>query len=299
MAACIRECAGYLSALDGEAAPERTKLVAAIGTLVAEHSAHQPSPDRTFDALLNVGRLALDAREVRLARRIADSGVALRSASGQAWRLRAQALEADGRGAEAAHARARYAAAEPEALPLEGGELIGLAGFRAQVMGRSVCVVANGEAVAAEKSLRPVIDGYDLVVRVDSFAAGERADVHAVSCRSGGPGWRRRVRTRLVFGERPEQWAEAIRAHLVPGAQSYVGDRSLSRPLRDPAVLGESGWAADPSTGFVVARLLHHLGVSTRIDLFGFGLPGQLRPEERQWLLGHATERAGLRVSLR
>ncbi|MDT0347654.1 hypothetical protein [Streptomyces litchfieldiae] len=304
--ACVRECAGYLAALDGVAAPERTKLVAAIGTLIAEHTAFEPAGDRSFDALLNVGRVALDAGEVRLARRVADSGVALRARSQDAWRLRAQALEADGRFGEAGHARGRCAAlgGEPlDGLPLEGGEPIGVAAFTDQIAGRAVCVVANGEEVAGS-GLGTRIDRYDLVIRVDSFqthapGTGERVDVHAVSHRSGGPGWRRRAQTRLVLGEQPGQWWEAIRQRLVPGAQSYVGDRSLSRPVRDPALIGEVRWAADPSTGFVMARLLDFLDVSPRIDLVGFGLPGQLRAEERQWVLGHARHRDGLLISLR
>ncbi|ONK13343.1 hypothetical protein [Streptomyces sp. MP131-18] len=304
--ACVRECAGYLAALDDVAAPEHTKLVAAIGTLVAEHTAYEPSRERSLDALLNVGRLALDAGEVRLARRIADSGVALRASSEGAWRLRAQALEADGRAAEAVHAHGRYAALAGERLddlPFDGGEPIGVAAFRTQLAGRGVCVVANGEDIAAS-GLGGRIDGYDVVIRVDSFqthqdGTGERVDVHAVSHRSGGPGWRRRARTRLVFGEQPAQWRAAIRQRLVPGAQAYVGDRSLSRPVRDPALIGEVRWAADPSTAFVVARLLDFLDVSPQIDLVGFTQPGQLRAEERQWVLGHARRRDGMRISLR
>jgi hypothetical protein len=304
--ACVRECAGHLAALDGVATPEHTKLVAAIGALVAEHTAFEVSPDRSFDALLNVGRHALDAGEVRLARRIADSGVALRAGAESAWRLRAQALEADGRYADAAHARGRFAALageEPDVLPFDGGEPIDVAAFTGQIAGRSVCLVANGEDLAAS-GLGARIDGYDLVIRVDSFqthrdGTGERVDVHAVSHRSGGPGWRRRVRTRLVFGEESAQWRAAIRQRLVPGAQAYVGDRSLSRPVRDPALIGEARWAADPTTGFAMARLLDFLDVSPRIDLAGFALPGRLRAEERQWMLGRVRRRDGLLLSLR
>ncbi|UCM88800.1 hypothetical protein [Streptomyces marincola] len=304
--ACVRECAGYLAALDGVATPERTKLVAAIGAFVAEHVAYEPSADRSFDALLNIGRLALDAGEVRLARRIADSAVALRARSGGAWRLRAQALEADGRAAEAMDAHGRYMAlsgAPLDGLPLDGGDPIDVAAFRRQLAGRTVCVVANGEDIAAS-GLGARIDDYDLVIRLDSFqthaeGTGERVDVHAVSHRSGGPGWRRRARTRLVFGEQPAQWQAAIRQRLVPGAQAYVGDRSLSRPVRDPALMGEVRWAAEPSTAFIVARLLDFLDATPRIDLVGFALPGPLRAEERQWVLGHARRRDGLVLSLR
>ncbi|MGK5532888.1 hypothetical protein [Streptomyces sp. URMC 129] len=301
--ACVRECAGYLAALhalDGAAAPERTKLVSAIGTLVVEHTAYEPDTDRSFDALLNVGRLALDAGEVRLARRVADAGVALRSRSRDAWRLRAQALAADGREADSVHAYGRS-----DALAGADQRHIGIEAFRAQIAGREICVVANGEAVAAG-DLGGEIDRYDLVIRLDSFqthtpGTGDRTDMHAVSARSDGPGWRRRVRTRLVFGDKPAEWQAAIARKLVPGAQDFVGDLSLSRPLRDPAVIGEPGWAADASTGFTLLRLLDFLDVSPRIDLIGLGLPGQLRAEERQWVLARAVSRSadGMRISLR
>ncbi|WP_110945484.1 hypothetical protein [Streptomyces avicenniae] len=377
--ACVRECAAYVAAGDGDPA-----LVTAVGALVVEHSAHEPSAERAFDALLRTGQLALDAGEIRLARRIADSAVALRSRSKGAWRLRGGALEADGRESEAVEAYERYqslaaggtddvarrvavlrakhaallaadgvapgarlrerpreevravlteemerrlashGAADPgtrvlaEAFgtysrlavdgamadPLLGGATpLGVGDLRGQVEGRTVCVVANGEAVA-ESGLGGEIDGYDVVVRVDSFrphapGTGERADVHAVSHRSGGPGWRRSVTTRLVFGEKPSEWRAAVRERLVPGAQRWVGDRTLARPLRDPALIGEARWAADASTAFTVARLLDFLDVSERVDLVGFGLPGQLREEERQWVQAHARRTDGLRIVLR
>ncbi|WP_158674666.1 bacterial transcriptional activator domain-containing protein [Streptomyces hoynatensis] len=379
LTACVRECAAYLAT-----GPTHAGLVAAVGALVVEHSDHEPSAERAFDAVLKVGRAALDAGEVRLARRVADSAVALRNSSKGAWRLRGEALEADGREHEAIEAYERYQAlagggteevarrltllrhkraalveagrivsdallAErpaPEAkaaltgaverelagrgaadpgmralagafgsyarlsveAPMEdpllgGSEPIGVGDFRAQVKGRRVCVVANGEELAG-RGLGKEIDSYDLVIRLDSFqthpaGTGERVDVHAVSHRSGGPGWRRQVDTRLVFGEKPSEWREAIRSRLVPGAQRRVGDRSLSRPVRDPALIGESRWAVDAGTGFTVARLLDFLDVSPAIDLFGFALPGQLRPEERQWVLSHARGVDGVRISLR
>ncbi|WP_053171240.1 hypothetical protein [Streptomyces sp. SBT349] len=305
--ACVRECAGYLAALGGTPARERTELVAAIGTLVAEHTTFEPSADRSFDALLAVGRHAVDAGEIRLARRLADTGVALRPGSGGAWRLRAEALEADGREEDAMHAQGRFETLTgsrlDHELPLDCGDPVDVAAFTRQIAGRSLCVVANGEAVAAS-GLGAEIDGYDLVVRLDSFqthreGTGERVDIHAVSYRSGGRGGGRGVGTRLVFGEQPAPWRSAIRRRLVPGAQSHVGDRTLSRPVRDPALIGEVRWATDPSTGFAMARLLDHLDVSPRIDLFGFALPGQLRAEERQWILGHTRHREGIRLSLR
>ncbi|MFI7273696.1 hypothetical protein [Streptomyces sp. NPDC049879] len=377
--ACVRECAAYVAGGGGDAA-----LVAAIGALVVEHSAHEPSAERAFDALLRTGQHALDAGEIRLARRIADSAVALRARSKGAWRLRGSALEADGREIEAVEAYERYqslaaggtedvarrltvlrakrnallaadtvdpgarlrelprvevraaltdamerrlaghGATDPgtralaEAFgtysrlavdgamadPLLGGATpLGVGDLRGQVEGRTVCVVANGEEVAAG-GLGATIDAYDVVVRVDSFrlhppGTGARTDVHAVAHRSGGPGWRQQVTTRLVFGDKPSEWREAVRERLVPGAQRWVGDRTLARPLRDPALIGEARWAADTSTAFTVVRLLDFLDVSERLDLIGFDRPGQLRAEERQWIRAHARGNDGPLTALR
>ncbi len=423
--ACVREYAAYLAALEKPQGPKRTKLVAAIGALIVEHTAAEPSADRCFEALLKVGRAALDAEDPQLARRAGDGAVALRSRSKGAWRLRGEALDALGRDREAIDAFERYQALggggagksgagksggsgpglngkkavqnaaqnaaqngvngqgavgdqiakrlvvlhdkwgavatagkiapeaglterPPEELqealaatveqrlarhgaadhdsqrlaasygtytrlaaagamddPLLGGsEPIGVGPLRSRLKGRSVCVVANAEAVA-ESGLGEEIDAYDVVVRLDSFptvhprGTGKALHLHAVSHRSGGAGWRRKAEIRLVFGDKPVQWRDAVRHQLVPGAQTYVGDRSLSRPLRDPALIGEPRWAADASTGFTVARLLDFLDVSPRLDLIGFTLPDQLRAEERQWVQSHTRTTAGLRVSLR
>lgn len=95
--ACVRECARHLAVLGAGGGP----LVAAIGELVVEHAALQPDEERTFAALLEVGRRALDAGELQLGRRVADSAVALRSRSNEAWLLRGRALELCGRGDEA------------------------------------------------------------------------------------------------------------------------------------------------------------------------------------------------------
>ncbi|MDB1090168.1 hypothetical protein PJ985_21665 [Streptomyces sp. ACA25] len=120
LTACVRECARYVAALGEEPeTPERGRLVAAIGTLVVEHTAPEPDPDVSFAALLRVGRRALDAGEERLARRVADSAMALRSRSADAWLLRAQSLVAIGRPEEAGDAYTRYRAltAQGDAAP--------------------------------------------------------------------------------------------------------------------------------------------------------------------------------------
>lgn len=388
LTACVRECASYTAGLTKPPGPKRTKLVTAIAALVVEHTASEPSQARTFEALLRVGDAAVAAEETRLARRVADTAIALRARSRGAWRLRGQTAESEGRDKDAIDAYERYqalaggpgkgipeirerlsllrekwaalaeasrilpeerlteqlahdvpailaraverrlaagSAADPDSQrlaaayatycrladsgrtddPLLGGaEPIGVGALRTRLKGRGVCVVANAEDIRGS-DLGEEIDSYDLVVRVDSFrldhaSTGTRLDLHAVSHRTESPGcWRRKADIRLVFGDKPAQWRQAIRHRLVPGAQKCVGDRSLSRPVRDPALIGEPRWAADASTGFTVARLLDFLDVSPRIDLIGFNLPGQLRPEERQWLLAHARRNEGLRIALR
>lgn len=384
LTACVRECAQHVASQPGTPGRAQARLAAAIGALVAEHTAHEPSGELSFEALVRVGRAAMEASETRLARRVGDTAVSLRPRSKAAWRLRGQALEAQGREVEAIDAYERHlalatgdspevtqrlnvlrerrrclteaariapdaglteqppeqarttlatvvaqrlsehGAGDPDTVRLAeaygtycrlgasgrmadpllgGGRPLGVAGLRAQLAGRSVCVVANGEDVAAS-GLGAEIDAYDIVVRLDSFqthpaGTGTRTDVHAVSCRNSGPGWRRPAHTRLVFGDSVPLWRQAVRTRLVPGAQSFVGDRSLSRPLRDPSLLGETGWAAEASTGFTVARLLDFLDVSPRIDLVGFGQPRQLRAAERQWVTAHARRTEQLRIALR
>jgi hypothetical protein len=186
--------------------------------------------------------------------------------------------------------------------PLLGGtEPIGVGAFRNLIAGRTVCVVSDAAAGAGQ----PGIDAYDLVIRCDGLPGTDpertdpertgagRTDVHAVTVRGAspwlGPGWQQRAGTRLVFGERLPEWRQALRRRLVPGAQDRVGDGSLRRPLRDPALLGENGWGEGTSTGFTVVRLLDFLDVSPRIDLIGFGLPGRLRPKEKEWVMTHST----------
>ncbi|SFD62934.1 hypothetical protein [Streptomyces aidingensis] len=114
LTACVRECGRYVA---GQAVDQR--LAAAIGALVVEYTALQPDTDAAYRALLGVGRAALETDEVRLARRMADSAVALRPGDKEAWLLRARSLELAGR-AEAELAWQRYrllADADEQDLP--------------------------------------------------------------------------------------------------------------------------------------------------------------------------------------
>lgn len=196
--------------------------------------------------------------------------------------------------------------------PLLGGaEPAGVGALRRLVAGRSVCLVAGAPRIADEESvpgspLAGLIDGYDLVVRCDTVPpTAPRTDLHAVTLRGDtpwtGPAWHRRTGTRLVFGDPLPHWRRSLRARLVPGAQDRVGDALLRHPLDDPALLGEDGWGPGTGTAFTVLRLLDFLDTADRLDLIGFGLPGQLQPRERAWVGDRATHQddTEMRTALR
>ncbi|MFF9685088.1 hypothetical protein [Streptomyces sp. NPDC014623] len=196
--------------------------------------------------------------------------------------------------------------------PLLGGvEPLGVPGLRRLITGRSVCLVAGAARIADEErdpgsTLGALIGGYDLVVRCDALPSGaRRTDLHAVTLRGDapwtGPAWDRRASTRLVFGDPPSHWRRSLRARLVAGAQDHIGDASLRHPLDDPALLGEDGWGPRPGTAFTVLRLLDFLDTAGRLDLIGFGLPGQLQPREREWVAARATheDETEMRTALR
>lgn len=194
--------------------------------------------------------------------------------------------------------------------PLLGGSTpIGVGGLRGRIEGRTVCLVSGADDAAGSASGAET-DGYDLVVRCDSFGVraegtGERTDLHAVSLRGetpwNGPAWTQPAGIRLVFGSPAAQWRRATRQRLVPGAQEHIGDASLRAPLTDPALIGEGDWEPATTTAFTVLRLLDFLDVSPRLDLIGFGLPGRLRPREAEWVMDRAThvDNSKMRIALR
>ncbi|MEU6842875.1 hypothetical protein ABZ930_13520 [Streptomyces sp. NPDC046716] len=194
---------------------------------------------------------------------------------------------------------------ERDAVPAELPDAVtpvGVAGLRALLGGKSVCVVAGGDDVAGA-----ALDGYDVVVRCDGFRGGARTDLHAVTPRGAtpwdGPPWTAPTGIRLVFDEAAPRWRRVVRQRLVPGAQEHIGDVSLRRPLTDPALLGESAWGEDASTAFTVLRLLDFLDVTPRLDLIGFppSGAGALRPAEAAWVTDHSThvDDSTMRIALR
>ncbi|MEU2062337.1 glycosyltransferase family 29 protein [Streptomyces sp. NPDC013455] len=208
----------------------------------------------------------------------------------------------------------------PVADPTVGGvRWIGLGEFRNQIAGKSVCLIANSGRVG-ESAMGAEIDGYDLVVRFNSYRidprhTGSRTDIHA-TIHKHGFNWDRPVTTRLVFGGVSGDWKHSLRNRLVPGAQQFLGDESLRWPVRGIGRLGTDVWPAIPTTGFNMLWLLDFLDVSPKLDLIGFDFyeSGAYRvPEamklaitsvheytsEKAWVMERAQSVTDMRISLR
>ncbi|MFF2327749.1 MULTISPECIES: hypothetical protein [unclassified Streptomyces] len=191
--------------------------------------------------------------------------------------------------------------------------------FRNRIAGKSICLIANSNRVG-DSSMGAEIDGYDLVVRFNSYridpaATGRRTDIHA-TIHKHGFNWDQKVHTRLVFGGISGDWKYSLRNRLVPGAQQYLGDESLRWPLRDIGRVGADVWPAIPTTGFNMLWLLDHLDVSSRLDLIGFDfyesgayrLPSAMRmpitsvheyTSEKAWVMERAQSVTDMRIRLR
>lgn len=208
----------------------------------------------------------------------------------------------------------------PVADPTIGGvRWIGLGEFRNEIAGKSVCLVANSGRVGSS-SLGAEIDGYDLVVRFNSYRidpahTGSRTDVHA-TIHKHGFNWDQRVTTRLVFGGISGDWKHSLRNRLVPGAQRFLGDESLRWPVRNIGRLGTDAWTGIPTTGFNMLFLLDFLDVSPTLDLIGFDfyesgayrVPEAMRmpitsvheyTSEKEWVMRRAQRVTDMRISLR
>ncbi|MFB7532342.1 hypothetical protein ACFC0C_29820 [Streptomyces sp. NPDC056178] len=191
--------------------------------------------------------------------------------------------------------------------------------FRNRIAGKSICLIANSQRVGTS-SMGAEIDGYDLVVRFNSYridpaATGRRTDIHA-TIHKHGFNWDQKVHTRLVFGGVSGDWKYSLRNRLVPGAQQYLGDESLRWPLRDIGRVGADVWPAIPTTGFNMLWLLDHLDVSSRLDLIGFDfyesgayrLPTAMKmpitsvheyTSEKAWVMERAQSVTDMRIRLR
>ncbi|MGY4960059.1 hypothetical protein [Streptomyces sp. 900105245] len=208
----------------------------------------------------------------------------------------------------------------PVADPTVGGvRWIGLGEFRNLIAGKSICLIANSGRVG-ESGMGAEIDGYDLVVRFNSYRidpghTGSRTDIHA-TIHKHGFNWGKPVTTRLVFGGVTGDWKHSLRNRLVPGAQQYLGDESLRWPVRNIGRLGNDVWSGIPTTGFNMLWLLDFLDVSPKLDLIGFDFyeSGAYRvPEamklaitsvheytsEKAWVMERAQSVTDMRISLR
>ncbi|SFC80565.1 glycosyltransferase family 29 protein [Streptomyces aidingensis] len=206
----------------------------------------------------------------------------------------------------------------PEPL-LGGTKVIGISDFRNLIAGKTVCLVANSNKIA-ESRMGEEIDSYDLVVRFNSFRidpanTGRRTDIHA-TIHKHSYNWDVPVQTRLVFGGKAGVWNTSLRRRLVPGAQTYVNDRTLRWPLREVGKVPARVWPAIPTSGFNMLWLLDFLDVSPRIDLLGFDfyasgayrLPDAMKHpitavheyrRERDWIMDRARHTDEMRIALR
>lgn len=204
--------------------------------------------------------------------------------------------------------------------PLFGGvRWLGLGEFRNRIAGRSVCLVANSGKVG-ESGMGAQIDGYDLVVRFNSYRidpahTGERTDIH-VTIHKHAFNWDKPADIRLVLGGNSPDWKYSVRNKLVPGAQTYVNDESLRWPVRNIGGWTQERFSGIPTSGFNMLWLLDFLDVSPTLDLIGFDfyesgayrLPEAMKlaitnvheyGSEKAWVMERAQSVSGMRISLR
>ncbi len=160
-----------------------------------------------------------------------------------------------------------------------------LAGFRNYVAGKSICLVANSGRLL-EHRLGETIDSYDIVMRFNSFVispphTGCRTDIH-VAVHLYEYNLTVPVDVRILVSGRVELWQNSVHDKIRPGKQRLLGDRGLSWPARDLGLIDPKHDTRTPTAGFNMLRLLHHLDVSTKIDLiaFDFYSSGMLRIDE-------------------
>lgn len=187
--------------------------------------------------------------------------------------------------------------------------LMNLHRFRSYLAGRSVALVANSPALLGS-GLGPVIDGYDIVLRFNSFAlvpgdTGRRTDVH-VAFHKYDYNLSVPVDVRILLSAREDLWRESMKLRVRPGAQRWLGDSSLRWPAVSLGLIGPDEEFRLPTAGFNLLRLLLHLDVSSRIDLIGFDFyrsgmhrlagaariphsPGHRSAAEQDWVMAHAV----------
>lgn len=193
-----------------------------------------------------------------------------------------------------------------------------LKGLRNYLAGKSVCLVANSGQLA-QASLGATIDGYDTVVRFNSFAidpphTGTRTDIHAAvhlyDYNLDVP-----VDVRILVSGKKELWTDSVYTKIRPGRQAFVGDATLSWPARDLGLIDAKSPFRTPTVGFNILRTILHLGSARKVDLIGFDFyqSGMLRvagaekiahsaahnsAAEKEWVLSHAKARSGMIITM-
>ncbi|MFF5182657.1 glycosyltransferase family 29 protein [Streptomyces sp. NPDC000345] len=325
---------GVRARVDGihAATRARTELLALLGRTVPESArfSDRPATDvwaeglaahavgdqsgaeaRLVGALLAMDRQGTPEQEVQEALAHYLDLATSRQARPTAELTRALALYADSR-------RNRMRGPVPD--PLFGGvQWLSLGEFRNRIAGKSICLIANSGTVA-ESSLGSEIDGYDLVVRFNSYRidpahTGRKTDIH-VTIHKHNYNWDQRVDTRLVFSGSSPDWKYSVRNKLVPGAQTCVNDESLRWPVRNIGGWTTEQFEAIPTSGFNMLWLLDFLDVSPTLDLIGFDfyesgayrLPEAMKlaitnvhayGSEKAWVMERAQSVSGMRISLR
>jgi len=190
--------------------------------------------------------------------------------------------------------------------------------FRNYLAGKSICLVANSPSLIGS-GLGELIDGYDLVMRFNSFVidpehTGARTDVH-VTIHLHDYNWDVPVPVRIVLSGDPQLWIESVRRRVRPHAQEWLGDDSLRWPARDLGLISPSDPYRTPTAGFNLLQLLLHLDVSGAVDLVGFDFyeTGKLRLEgamhiphsaahnsrsERDWVMNRAHRVTPMVISM-
>ena len=193
-----------------------------------------------------------------------------------------------------------------------------LQAFRNYLTGRSICLVANSPSLIGS-GLGELIDGYDLVMRFNSFVidpehTGARTDVH-VTIHLHDYNFDVPVPVRIVLSGDPKLWTESVRRKVRPHAQQWLGDESLRWPARDLGLIAPTDPFRTPTAGFNLLRLLMHLDVSSAVDLVGFDFyeTGKLRLEgamhiphsaahnsagERDWVMARAHRVTPMVISM-
>lgn len=152
-------------------------------------------------------------------------------------------------------------------------QLMTISNFRNFVADKTVCLVANSSSILG-KNLGSCIDSYDVVIRFNSFVidpkhTGNKTNVH-VCIHLYNFNLYIPVDVRIMISGKKELWFESIHTKVVPGAQKWLGDVSLSWPAIDLGLITKKSSYRVPTIGFNILRMLLYFNVCKKIDLFGF-----------------------------